>query len=198
MKKRKLSAFIAVLLAFTFLFAMASPVASASNVTIEFLNPLGQIDMKDSLPLAERRPWALDENGRLTERIVLGLPTNGTQFPQIAIAMHLVDLYGRYGEFHPGAGIILVTSSIGGNWGPNTYASYDVYANSPDGLASGGLGGFTGNVVTFLTAPVGTLPSQGEWNVRYSSHPNLNDQNMPIGAVNWTGDIDVQLGGTAV
>jgi hypothetical protein len=197
-KRKKLSAFIAVMLALTFLFAMAVPFAGASSVTIEFMNPLGKIDMWDNLPLAERKPWALDEQGRLTERIVMGLPTNGTTFPQVAIAMHLIDLYGKYNQYYPGAGIILVTSAFGGNWASNTYASQQLYNNSPDGLASGGLGGFTGAIATYYAAPTGVLPSVNAWNLAYSSHPNMTAAGAVTGTVNWTGDIDVQLAGTAV
>ena len=198
MKKKKLSAFIAVLLALTFIGGMAGPFVSASNVTIEFLNPLGKIDMFDNLPLAERTPWLLDDQGRLMERKVIGLPTNGTQFAQIAIAMRLIDKFGKYGQFYPDAGIILVTSTIGGNWGPNTDASYDLYNNSPDGLATGGLGGFTGNINTYYTAPAGVLPSQNAWNLAYSAHPNMTTAGAVTGTANIAGDIDVQLAGTAV
>ncbi|MCL2366509.1 MAG: hypothetical protein FWC75_05605 [Oscillospiraceae bacterium] len=202
MKRKKLSIFIAAILTMALIFTMTAPLAVASNVTIEFLNPLGQIDMLDNLPLAERRPWQLDENGKLTERIVVGLPTNGTLFPQIAIAMHLIDLYGRYNEIHPGAGIVLVTSAFGGNWSSNTDASQDFFNNSPDGLAAGGLGGLSvggAAVPTYVVAPAGVLPSVGEWNLRYSSHPNMNPiTGATTGTINFTGDIDVQLAGTAI
>jgi len=195
------------MLAVTLLAGMAAPFASASDpVTIEFLNPLGKIDMHDNLPLAERKPWKLDPiTGKLTERIVLGMPTNGTQQSQIAIAMHLIDRFGKYDPV-TNAGIILVTSSIGGNWGPNADVSYDVMANSPDGMATGGLGwppasvtaGASQNMNTYYTAPAGVLPSQGAWNLAYSSHPNMTAEGATTGTVNWAGDIDVQLAGTAV
>ena len=195
MKKKKLSAFIAVLLALTFIAGMAGPFVGAADVTIEFLNPLGKVDMHDNLPLAERVPWKLDENGRLTERKVLGLPTNGTQFAQIAVAMHLIDKFGKFGQYYPDAGIVLVTSSIGGNWGPNTDASYDFFNNSPDGQAAGTL---SGNMNTYYTAPAGVLPSQNAWNLAYSAHPNMTAAGAVTGTANIAGDIDVQLAGTAV
>jgi len=187
------------MLALTFLVGMAAPFAGASNVTIEFLNPLGKIDMLDNLPLAVRTPWALDEEGKLTERKVLSLPTNGTQFAQVAIAMHLIDRFGKYDPVTD-AGIILVTSSIGGNWGPNSDTSYDLLSNSPDGLANANAFGtnVTGNLVTYFTAPAGVLPSQNAWNLAYSAHPNMNAAGAVTGTANWVGDIDVQLAGTAV
>jgi len=197
-KRKKLSAIIAVLLALTFVAGMTGPLASASNVTIEFLNPLGKIDTLDNLPLAERTPWLLDDEGRLLERKVVGLPNNGTTFPIFAIAMHLIDIYGKYGQFYPDAGIILVASAFGGNWSSNTEAHQELYNNSPDGLASGGLGGFTGGLMTYVTAPAGVLPSTNAWNLAYSAHPNMNAAGVTTGTANWTGDIDVQLAGTAV
>ena len=197
MKRKKLSAFIAVILALTFIAGMTGPFAGAANVTIEFLNPLAKIDMHDSLPLAERIPWKLDENGKLTERKVIALTTNGTQFAQIAIAMRLIDKFGKY-DPATDAGILLITSSIGGNWGPNTDASYDLYANSPDGLATGGLGGTSGNINTYFTAPAGVLPSTNEWNLAYSAHPNMTELGATTGTANWVGDVDAVLAGTAV
>jgi len=207
-RKKSSTVLIAVMLAVTLMTGMAAPLASATPapVTIEFLNPLGKIDMLDNLPLAERKPWALDPvTGKLTERIVLALPTNGTQQAQIAIAMHLIDRFGKY-DPETNAGIVLVTSSIGGNLGPNADVSYDVMSNSPDGMAVGGIGwppasetaGASQNMVTYFAAPVGVLPTQGAWNLAYSSHPNMNAAGIVTGTVNWAGDIDVQLAGTSV
>ena len=213
------------MLAVTLLAGLALPFASASGpgVTIEFLNPLGKIDMHDNIPLAERKPWNLGPDGKLRERIVLAMPTNGTQMSQIAIAMHLIDQYGKY-DPATGHGIILVTSSIGGNWGPNADVSYDLLGNSPDGLPNGTagnmgwpptnvLGGASANINTYYTIPAftfnapvaGTLPegaadirNQNDWNLLYSSHPNMSATGVVTGTANWVGDIDVALAGTAI
>ena len=139
MKRKRISKLIAIALALTFMVGAVGPLgtlAAPASVEIEFLNPLGKIDMLDLQPLAIRTPWALDAQGHLTERKVLEVPTNGTQSPQIGVAMHLIDMFGKYGEYYEDAGIVLVTRTIGGNWGSNGYVSYDVYSNFADGLAA--------------------------------------------------------------
>ena len=55
MKKKKISAVLRLMLAIVLIAGIAAPAASASaNVSIEFLNPLGDVDVQHDVGLSER------------------------------------------------------------------------------------------------------------------------------------------------
>ena len=179
MKRKKLSALLAIILTLTIVAAMTAPLASASEVTIEFLNPLGKIDPLDNNPLAERTPWLLDANGKLLEKKVIGVYTQSGTAGTNAIAMALVDEFGLYNP-ETGHGIILVNGAHGGNWGRRADATYDYRMVRPSGQS---LNDPAGQAVTYLT----TLPAT----------PNM-PNGYGIGMTGaYSGWIDVVLSGEA-
>ena len=177
MKRKRLSAILGCILALTILAGFLLPLANAADVTIEFLNPFGRIEPLDNQPLAERTPWAVDASGHLTEKkVILRVTYSGSHGPD-ALVMHLIDQYGKYGQYYPDAGIIFVTSSLGGNWGPKTEQNYNVNWVNP----TGGAGSPTYFSTNYTSSVTG-----GNWVDQYSS-----------GSGTYAGPIDVAILGTA-
>jgi hypothetical protein len=171
-KRKKLTKLLGVILALVMLSGLTMPFASASEVTIEFLNPLGRVEPLDNQPLTERPEWLLDENGKLMERKVVRAITFSNNQASIALAMMLMDEFGRYGEFYPDAGILLVANgSLGNNWGRRSDQEYINMVNVTNSryTAAGTVGGMTAAV----------------WNARYQS------------PVAYTGRIDIAIMGVA-
>ena len=175
MKRKRLSRIIGIILTVMMLAGLAVPFASAGGTyTLEFLNPKGRIEPHDNQPLTERVPWQLDAQGHLMEKkVVLRLQYDTTNTGD-ALALLLMDEFGKYGQYYPDAGIIYVTSAFSGNWGPKTEQNYNVNWVNPTG-ASGS--------PSYWQAPTGA-PSN--WNDLYRS-----------GTGTYSGKIDIVLGGIA-
>ena len=54
MKKKKISVAVGAVLALAVIAGIAIPLASAANVSVTFLNPLGELEPLENRPLAER------------------------------------------------------------------------------------------------------------------------------------------------
>jgi hypothetical protein len=171
-KKKRFSAILGVVLAFVLLIGLTLPLAGAAGAyTIEFLNPLGRVEPQDNQPLTERVPWLLDADGHLTETKVVMRIQYDTTSTGDALAMMLMDEFGRYGQYYPNAGIVYVTSAFSGNWGPKTELNYNT------NWVVGGTGVSVSNLTGYSMAP-------------------LTGTYQPSNA-NYRGKIDVALGGIA-
>ncbi|MDR0491459.1 MAG: hypothetical protein LBH28_09490 [Oscillospiraceae bacterium] len=160
MKRKRLSAVLGIVLALVMLAGLTVQFASAAvgnEYTIEFLNPLGRVEPQDNQPLIERIPWQLDGNGHLKEKKVIMRLQYSSNNVGDALAMMLIDEYGKYGEYYPDAGIIFVTAGLGGNWGAKTEASYNVNWVNPTGVAGS---------PSYWRAPTG---SPADWNDKYAA-----------------------------
>jgi len=172
-KIKRLSKLLSVILTLVLLSGLAIPFASANDeVKIEYLNPLGRVEPLDNQPLAERTPWALDEDGKLTERKVIRAVTYGNNQASVALIMMLIDEFGRYGEFYPDAGIIMAgNGSLGGNWGRRTDVEYGNMVNVSNSRYTAAA------TINGLTA--------AQWNARYQS------------PITFTGKVDYVISGVA-
>jgi len=171
-KRKRISKLLSIILTLVLLSALSVPFASAAEVTIEYLNPLGRLEPLDNQPLSERTPWQLDANGKLTERKVLRAVTYGNNQASVALIMMLIDEFGRYGEFYDDAGILFVANgSLGFNWGRRSDAEYSAMVNVTNSryTASAAINGLTA----------------AQWNARYQS------------PVAYTGKVDAVFGGVA-
>ena len=128
MRKRKLSAFIVVVLAAAMLVGVVIPLASAADETITFLNPLGKVDPPDNQPLAARL-------STLSGASILPLYAADVGGQQ-AVAAITGRLQTQFGATILTAVSLGATSTLS-TFGPKTDAQYDTWAASADAVVIG-------------------------------------------------------------
>jgi len=121
MKKK----FLAVLLSVIILVAAMTPIAGAFSVSMEVLNPLGEIDIQQNIPLTCRAHFTneagvIDFNGK-----VIGLSaytkTNNTQL-LVALGELLIERFPDVLVVNTGV------ADLGSPWNHKTDANYDQWA----------------------------------------------------------------------
>ncbi|MCL2392599.1 MAG: hypothetical protein FWC66_08375 [Oscillospiraceae bacterium] len=116
---------LAIVLAIVLLAALTTPMAVASTVTVEALNPLGAIDIQQNIPLTSRDRF-LDNDGNVdfNDRVIGLSAYSKTHNSQVIQALGWL-LMERY------PGVLIVNTGVadlGSPWNHKTDANYDQWA----------------------------------------------------------------------
>ncbi|MDR0489813.1 MAG: fibronectin type III domain-containing protein [Oscillospiraceae bacterium] len=130
MKRKRFSAVLGCVLTLAILAGIAIPLASAAEVTIEFLNPLGTVVPPNNQPLVER-PTSLD--GKTVRFIYYGTATDSTS----AVSMGVLGdaLKAEYPTMT--AVYASLTGSPATMYDAKTAATYDSWAAGADAVVFG-------------------------------------------------------------
>ena len=105
----RFSAALGCVLALTILLGIAAPLAGASVVTVDFLNPLAEVEPINNQPLAERAGWTFDENGNPDfNGKVVGLAWYSKETNTQALAAVAMKLKEEYPDV-----IIMASANVG-------------------------------------------------------------------------------------
>ena len=126
MKKTRFSSVFAIVLIIALLSGLAIPLASAQNVSIEFLNPLGKIETLNNQALAERS--FTDFSGKTVAIASYSKTTNSEACR--ALALLLEEEYGVFSETNPTGIRILTSPNLGNAWNQKTDANYATWASA--------------------------------------------------------------------
>ena len=118
MKRKRFSALLGCLLALTMLLGLAAPFAGASDpVVITFLNPMGELEPMDDMPVASRAPLrAKLAAGEQVDILVLYYAKNGNGEINLALAQLVKETWlQQYADAYAASGnTIIITMAHGG------------------------------------------------------------------------------------